>query len=103
MIEDPVRQAQAYYGAGNFRRCRELAVQALDARPDDVDLLRLAGRSSAELDLVEDAASYLRKLVELAPDDAEAWRDLGEAYAEQGSLSEAVEAFRQLVRLRHVY
>jgi len=100
MIDDPVRQAQAFYGAGNFGRCLELAEQGLQARPDDPALLRLAGRCNLELDRLDQAMGQLRKLVQLSPDDAEAWHDLGEAAIEQGALPEAVEAFRQVVRLQ---
>jgi tetratricopeptide (TPR) repeat protein len=99
MSEDALRQAQAYYNAGNFPRSRELAVQGLDARPDDLHLLRVAGRSSLELD-EDDAATYLRKVVKLAPDDADSWHDLGTALVHEGQTQEAADAFREVVRLR---
>src|SRR5919202_3797446 len=99
MADELFQQAQASYDAGDFRRCRELALQSLAERPDDVRLLRLAGRSSLELDL-EDAAPYLQKVVQLAPDDAAAWHDLGTALVDDGNMPEAAEAFRQVIRLR---
>lgn len=94
-----VDQARACYEAGEFARCRELALEALGSRPDDAELLRLAGLSSLELDF-DDALDYLRKAVEIAPGDAAAWRDLGEGLAFQGRPDEAADAFRKVVELR---
>ena len=98
VADDAFRQAQGYYDRGNWRRCRELALQGLDERPDDVRFLRLAGRCSLELDL-DDAAAYLRRVVTLAPDDVEAWHDLGVALVDAGQMPEAADALRQAVQL----
>jgi tetratricopeptide (TPR) repeat protein len=78
MAEEPSHQAQAYFDAGDFPRCRELALRSLATQPDDVRFLRLAGRCSLELEL-DDATDYLRQVVKLAPDDSTAWQDLGTA------------------------
>ena len=96
MNGDAIPQAQAYYTAGNFRQCREVAVQGLAQRPDDVQLLRLAGRAALELDL-DEAVTYLTKVTELAPDDADDWHSLGTALVNEGRTSEAAEAFRRAV------
>ena len=99
MIDDSVQQAQAYYNAGNYRRSRDLALELLAVRPNNVDLLKLAGRSSLELNL-DDATTYLQKAVDLRPDDAQAWHDLGDALVEDGQVAEAAAALRQAARLR---
>jgi cytochrome c-type biogenesis protein CcmH/NrfG len=99
MAEEPSHQAQAYFDAGDFPRCRELALRSLATQPDDVRFLRLAGRCSLELEL-DDATDYLRQVVKLAPDDSTAWQDLGTALVDEGNMPEAAEAFRQVIRLR---
>jgi tetratricopeptide (TPR) repeat protein len=97
--DDVVEQAEVSYRAGEFRQSRELALRGLETQPDSVQLLRLAGRSSMELDL-DDGIAYLRKAVELAPEDAETWRDLALALISAGDTTEAAEALREVVRGR---
>lgn len=92
-------EGQALYEQGDFRAARNVAERGLSERPDDVNLLRLAGRSGAELDL-PDAADYLSKAVELEPENADAWRELGEALLNDGRMKDATGAFRQAVELR---
>jgi len=96
---DVVEQAELSYRAGEFRQSREQALRGLEIQPESVQLLRVAGRSSVELDL-DDGIDYLRKAVELAPDDSEAWRDLALALISAGGTTEAAEALREVVRRR---
>jgi acetyl-CoA carboxylase carboxyl transferase subunit beta len=91
--------AEASYEAGDLSGCRAAALDGLESAPDDVDLLRLAGRASAQLGLA-DAVRYLRRLLALEPDEVEAWRDLGRALVGQGDLAGATTAFRRAQRLR---
>jgi tetratricopeptide (TPR) repeat protein len=92
-------EALDLYHRGDYQACRELAERGLSERPDDVNLLRLAGKSGAELNL-PDAAEYLTKAVELDPSNADAWRELGDALLSDDRLKEATNAFRQAVELR---
>ena len=48
---DRYDDAMALFNGGDFQAARELALSGLADEPKDVNLLRLAGRSSAELDL----------------------------------------------------
>ena len=64
--------------------------------PDDVDLLRLAGRAGVETG-AEDAVDQLRGVAERQPDSADSWRDLGDALAAEGRTDEANEAFRRVL------
>lgn len=93
-----MEQARAHFEAGELRQCREAALAALAGRPDDVELLRLAGRAGVELGL-DEAVGELRKVVELQPEDAEGWHDLGDALAAEGRTEEAADAFRKAVEL----
>jgi tetratricopeptide (TPR) repeat protein len=89
----------ALYEQGEFQAARAVAERGLREEPAHVNLLRLAGRSGAELDL-PDAADYLSKAVELEPENADAWRELGEALLNEGRMKEATGAFRRAVELR---
>jgi len=99
MTTDVLEQARGYYDAGEFDRCREVALSALEERPDDPELLRLAGKSSAELDF-DDAPDYLQQAVTLEPDNVDAWRELAEAFLYQDRLPEAMGAIQHAIELR---
>jgi tetratricopeptide (TPR) repeat protein len=99
VTDDSFQQAQAFFNAGNYRRCQELVEQALSDAPDDVRLLRLAGKCSLELNTGQ-SAGYFRRVVNQTPDDIEAWHSLGDALMDEGDLAEAAAAFRQAIRLR---
>ncbi|MGB2953929.1 MAG: tetratricopeptide repeat protein [Gaiellaceae bacterium] len=94
-----IEEARANYDAGDYRGALDLVVGALADRPNDPELLRLAGKSSFELGL-DDAAEHLARAAELEPDDVATWRDLGAALIDQGRLAAAADAFRNVMRLR---
>jgi tetratricopeptide (TPR) repeat protein len=99
VIDAPADQARALYDAGEFHACRELALKGLADDPNDVNLLRLAGTASAELDLPE-ATDYLKRAVDLEPENADTWRELAEAYLVQNRLSDAMGAIQHALELR---
>jgi tetratricopeptide (TPR) repeat protein len=96
---DRYDDALALFNGGDFQAARELALSGLADEPKDVNLLRLAGRSSAELDL-SDATAYLEQAVEIDPENADAWRDLAEALLYQNRLTEAMNAIQHALELR---
>ena len=96
---DRYDDAMALFNGGDFQAARELALSGLADEPKDVNLLRLAGRSSAELDL-SDATAYLEQAVEIDPENADAWRDLAEALLYQNRLNEAMSAIQHALELR---
>ena len=97
--EEIAEEARASYDAGDFARAHEQAVGALAGSPDDLALLRVAGRAGFELGL-EDAVDHLSRATTLEPDDAETWHDLAVALVNEGRLADASEAFRRAVGLR---
>jgi tetratricopeptide (TPR) repeat protein len=99
MTTETSGDAQALYEQGDFRAARDAAERGLSDRPDDVNLLRVAGKSGMELDL-DGSSEFLSKAVELEPDNADAWRELGDALLNENRLKEATNAFRRAVELR---
>ena len=93
-----LEEAQARFEAGEYRQAREAAVAGLASQPDDVELLRVAGRAGVELGEA-DAVEQLQRVVELRPEDATGWQDLGDALATEGRTEEAAEAFAKAVEL----
>ena len=97
--EELVEDALARYRRGDLTGCREAALAGLRDHPDDATLLRLAGKTSVELDL-DGGAGYLRDAVRVDPQNADAWRDLADALVDEGQLDEAVDTLRKTVELR---
>ena len=93
-----LEQARSHFEAGQFSKARDAALEGLGAAPDDVELLRLAGRAGVETG-ADDAVEQLGKVTELQPDSAEAWRDLGDALAAEGRTDEAGDAFRKVLEI----
>src|SRR3954451_7051558 len=93
-----LQEARADFDAGRFGKAHDEAVPALADSPDDVELLRLAGRAGAEAGS-DDAVDHLRKLTQLEPESAEAWRDLADALAAEGRSAEANDAFRKVLEI----
>jgi tetratricopeptide (TPR) repeat protein len=91
-------RAQDAYIAADFQESYRLALEGLDGRPDDPDLLAIAGRAALELGL-DEAVTYLGKLVELTSADASAWRDLGMARLNSSDPAGAEQALRTAVQL----
>lgn len=91
-------QARALFEAGEFEAARQAATEGLRGAPEDLELLRIAGRAGVETGS-PDALEQLRRVTELTPEAAEAWRDLGDALATEGRTEEATEAFRKALEL----
>ena len=90
--------ARTQFEAHDYSAARASAIAVLESSPDDVEMLRVAGRAGVETG-AEDAVDQLKRLTELTPEDASAWRDLGDALATEGRTEEAGEAFKKAVDL----
>src|SRR5215208_4250917 len=91
-----LQQARTEFDAGRFGKAHQEALAGLAGAPDDVELLRLAGRAGVEAGS-DDAVDHLRKVTDLEPDSAEAWRDLADALAAEGRSAEATDAFSKVL------
>jgi len=92
-------EARASFGAGEYRKAWDAALEALATQPLDPALLRLAGRTAMELGL-DSAVEYFQRAVALDPNDPDGWRELGDALSYDGRPSEAGQALHRAVRLR---
>ena len=92
--------AQAACQRGNFSLALELAFEALDIVPDDVDWNLVAGRSLVNLQRFDDALPYLDKVTHLdwghGLASAWAWLHTAEAHAGQARLREAHNALQNI-------
>jgi Flp pilus assembly protein TadD len=93
-----VEQARSHFEAGRYAEAHATAREGLSGAPDDVELLRIAGRAGVETGS-SDAVDQLARVTELQADSAEAWRDLGDALLAEGRDKEAADAFRKAVDL----
>ncbi len=93
-----VDEARERFEAGDATAARGLALAGLEAEPDSVELLRVAGRAGVDAG-VPTAIDELRRVTELAPGEAASWRDLGDALATEGRTAEAGDAFRKLLEI----
>ena len=91
-------EARTHFEAGEFGKARDAAVVGLSQTPDDLELLRIAGRAGVETG-ADDASEQLRKVAESQPESAAAWRDLGDALATEGREAEAEAAFRKVLEI----
>lgn len=97
-VEEARERARALFDAAEYEQSLRVALEALQAAADDVELLVIAGRAGIEVD-APDATDHLRRASELAPQEAAVWHHLGEALATDGRTAEADAAFRRAVEL----
>jgi tetratricopeptide (TPR) repeat protein len=93
-----LEQARSHFEAARYAEARAAALEGLAGAPEDVELLRIAGRAGVELGASE-AVDQLTRVTELQPESAEAWHDLGDALLAEGRDKEAADAFRKAVEL----
>lgn len=97
-MADLAYPAENALAAADFKEAYRLALEGLNGRGGHPGLLAIAGRAALELGL-DEAATYLGRLVELTPAEATAWRDLGAARLNSADLAGAEQALRTAVRL----
>jgi predicted Zn-dependent protease len=97
MVEFASR-AQDAFDAADFKESYRLARDGLSDDADHPGLLAIAGRAASELGL-DEATTYLGRLVKQTPADATAWRDLGMARLNSADVAGAEHALRTAVQL----
>jgi tetratricopeptide (TPR) repeat protein len=89
-------QAAALYAGGDFEGSHAAALELLNAKPGDPDLLRLAGKSGVELGR-DDAVAQLEQAAAADADNPEVWRELCDALLSEGRIDDAKNAISQAV------
>ena len=93
------QEARELYERGDYDRARDVAAGALAATPEDVELLRVAGRATLEVD-PEAAVDYFERAAHVEPENAELWDELGDVLLQLDRAPAATNAFQQVIRLR---
>ncbi|MBV8659403.1 MAG: tetratricopeptide repeat protein [Burkholderiales bacterium] len=78
----------------------DVALQALQAWPDDVDLLGMLGHAYADTGDYAQSLAVNTRLVTLRPDHWKAWNNVGAAYTEFGLHVEALAAYERTLALQ---
>jgi Flp pilus assembly protein TadD len=97
-VDDLAQRAGDAFDSADYQASYLLALDGLRDDPEHAGLLGLAGRAAMELGL-DDAASYLGRLVAQVPHDASAWRDLAMALLGSADTDGAEQALRTALRL----
>lgn len=92
-------QALTLFENGDFAGSRELALELLQASPQDPNLLRLAGRAGVELGN-DDAVGQLEQAASGDSENPDAWRDLADGLLAEGRIEDAANAIKQAVERR---
>ncbi len=91
--------AMKLYHSGDSQAASEWCRKALDATPDNVDLLTLHGVTLLDCRQPREALAPLQRAVELAPRFPRARENYGQALALTGRFDEAIEHFQQAANL----
>lgn len=94
-------ETQLLRDAGRSEEALAVIDAALEASPDDTDLLYEAAMLAENLDRIELAEMRLRRIIELAPEHAHAYNALGYTLADRGlRLEEAQDLIEHALELR---
>ncbi len=90
-------------GEQEFEQAQELIIPALEAEPDNKELIKLAGLIAVNLDEWEDARKHFETVVKYNPEDATSYYYLGNCYDNLGDLISAKNAYLTVIKLRPEY
>ena len=95
---DPLEQVIRKLRRGDYGPAVTLLELFLSDRPDDVRILFNLGIALGEIDRLDEAEKYLRRVVELAPAMTNACVALGGILQRSGKTSEATQVLREAIR-----
>lgn len=90
-------------GEQEFEQAQELIKPALEAEPDNKELIKLAGLVAVNLDEWDDARKYFETVVKFNQEDATSFYYLGNCYDNLGDLISAKNAYLTVINLRPEY
>ena len=90
-------------GDKEFEAAKTLIEEGLKEKPDNVELLKLAGLASVNLQLWTDGKRYFETAVKYEPEDATSWFYLGNCYEKICDFISAKNAFITVIKFRPEY
>lgn len=99
-LQETLAEGRRRHQAGDLPAAERLYRAALQAAPDDPEVLYLVGTVCSAQGNLRDAETHYRKVVQLRPHIAEAQNSLGILYARQGRREEALHCFEAAARAR---
>ena len=90
-------------GNKEFEEAKTLIEEGLREKPDNIELLKLAGLTSVNLQLWMEGKKYFETAVKFEAEDATSWFYLGSCYEKLGDFISAKNAFMSVVKLRPEY
>ncbi len=97
--EQAIQLAVGYISEGNLQQARDLCMNVLAIRPDDIDALFLLGIISYQLNEYDAAIRYIEQALFTDPDFSEAYAILGNIYIRKNKLDDAINCFQKAVHL----
>ena len=90
-------------GSRQFEEAKTLIKEALEEDSNDIEVLKLAGLVSVNLEEWILAKKYFETVVKFESQDATSWFYLANSYEHLGDFISAKSAYLQVINLRHEY
>ena len=87
-------------GIKEFEEAQKLLEPALQEEPDNLELIKLAGLTSVNLEEWQRARTYFETIVKYNPEDATSWFYLASCYDKLGDFISAKNAYLKVIELR---
>ena len=98
-----INEINELVGSKDFGKAKELIDIALTEQADNIEILKLAGLVSVNLNLWSDARKYFETVVKFETEDATSWFYLASTYEKTGNFISAKNAYIKVIELRPEY
>ena len=98
-----INEINELVGSKDFGKAKELIDIALTEQADNIEILKLAGLVSVNLNLWSDARKYFETVVKFETEDATSWFYLASTYEKTGDFISAKNAYIKVIELRPEY
>jgi len=98
-----IEEINELVGNKKFKEAQLLIEPALDAEPENQEILKLAGLIYVNLEFWELAKKYLESVVKYKDDDATSWQYLANIYDRLGDFISSKNAYIKVINLRNEY
>ena len=98
-----INEINELVGSKDFGKAKELIDIALTEQADNIEILKLAGLVSVNLNLWSDARKYFETVVKFETEDATSWFYLASTYEKTGDFISAKNVYIKVIELRPEY